>query len=403
LLSTAPFYRMIKPLRILLVLSESPLPFGHACGRWYYVLLKELVDRGHQVRTFVMCADSKEIRQARDLFPASKYDMLFYPRRIGKGFYAKWATFRRPYSYAISPDLRNDLRNSRESGFDVLHLEGIWSGWLGRSHDAAKAVLNFHSLYDIDQETQPICGWVDWFQKELRRRAEYHLLRSHPTLLTLTPRLRDGVQTIAPESSVHVVPLGIDVSLYDFIPKEQRIAEPVISVIGSMNWHPSRSAAVRLLTHLWPKIKERMPEAKLKIIGWDARASLREFLTLPDVEIIENVPDTRPYFEQTNLFLYTPGRGSGMKVKVLEAFAFGIPVVTTSEGVEGIPAEDGIHASLCDEDVGLIERTVRLLHDVDQQERQRLAARKLLESHCSPRATLDAVERVYTGIVERQS
>ena len=131
-------------------------------------------------------------------------------------------------------------------------------------------------------------------------------------------------------------------------------------MIGSMNWYPSHSAAVRLLTRLWPEIKRRIPNARVQIVGWQARSALKEFLEMPDVTIEENVPDIRAYFERTGVMLYAPARGSGMKVKILESFGFGVPVVTTSEGVEGLPAVDGVHAGVCEDDAGLIDRAVEL-------------------------------------------
>ncbi|HEY2857559.1 MAG TPA: glycosyltransferase, partial [Terracidiphilus sp.] len=122
------------------------------------------------------------------------------------------------------------------------------------------------------------------------------------------------------------------------------------------------------------------------------------YLDLPDVTISENVPEMRPYFERAGVMLYAPGRGSGMKIKILEAMALGVPVVTTSEGVEGIPAVDSEHAGICENDAGLIERTINLLKDPLLQNRQRRAARQLLERHCSPARTLDGIERIYRRI-----
>jgi hypothetical protein len=92
-----------------------------------------------------------------------------------------------------------------------------------------------------------------------------------------------------------------------------------------------------------------------------------------------------------------------MKVKVLEAFAYGVPVVTTSEGVEGIPAQDGIHAGVSDQDAGLVERALDLLKNPGRQERQRQAARALVEEHCHPRLVLDGVERCYEDMLKRQA
>jgi glycosyltransferase involved in cell wall biosynthesis len=188
--------------------------------------------------------------------------------------------------------------------------------------------------------------------------------------------------------------------MYPYIPDDKRTAEPIVSVIGNMGWYPTHSAAVRLLTRLWPEIKRRVPAAKVQLVGWGARQALAEFAAMPDVAIEENVPDTRPYFEQTGVMLYAPGRGSGMKIKVLEALGYGVPVVTTSEGVEGLPATDGVHAGVCEDDAGLIDRTVQLLDDPAAQNRQRAAGRELLEEHCGPKVTVDAIEEIYAGMLK---
>src|SRR5262249_37086295 len=156
----------------------------------------------------------------------------------------------------------------------------------------------------------PLAGWRDRLHRVLRRRAERRLIRSSGTLLTLSPRLRDAVRLIAPQTPIHVVPLALDLSLYPYLPAERRPKEPIISVIGSMDWYPSRSAAVRLLTRLWPAIRRRVPDARVQVVGWGAKEALRPYLPLPGVAVAENVPDTRSYFEQTGVLLYAPVRGS---------------------------------------------------------------------------------------------
>src|SRR5216683_4242703 len=97
-------------LRILLVLNEAPLPFGHAVGRWYWVLLRGLVERGHRVTVFATCDKPKDVAQAKSLFPAPQYDLRLYPFPERYSVWGKWQTFRRPYSYMIHPKLRRDLQ-----------------------------------------------------------------------------------------------------------------------------------------------------------------------------------------------------------------------------------------------------------------------------------------------------
>jgi glycosyltransferase involved in cell wall biosynthesis len=390
----------MSPLRILLVLLEPPVPFGNAAARWYYVLLRELTARGHRVTCFAACSKPAEMEEARRLFPPPDYDLRLYPFPARRGLGAKLETLRRPYSYMFSAELRRDLDAELERGFDVLHLEQLWCGWLGLAH-RERALVNVLYLFSIDLAAVPVHGIGSRMQRWLARRGERRLLRAYPRLAALSDRLRDEILRIASRANVSVCPLGIDHALYPYIPDEQRTAHPVVGVIGSMGWYPTHSAAVRLITRLWPEIKRRVPAAKAQLVGWGARGALAQFLEMPDVVIEEDVPDTRPYFERTGVMLYAPGGGSGMKVKVLEALGYGVPVVTTPEGVEGLPAQDGVHAGVCEDDAGLIERTVRLLRDPAAQNRQRAAGRALLEAHCGPKPTVDAIERAYAAMLGR--
>jgi glycosyltransferase involved in cell wall biosynthesis len=385
------------PLRVVLVMLEAPVPLGNAAARWYYVLLRELVARGHRVTALAACSKPTEMDEARRLFPAPEYDLRLYPFPARSGLRAKLDTARRPYSYVFSPDLRRDLEAELARGFDVLHLEQLWAGWVGLAH-RDRAVVNVHYLFSIDLEDAPRPGWKYRVLWRLTQRAERRLLRHFPVVAALSPRLAARVREIAPAARVEVVPLGLDPALYPYTPDDRRPADPVVGVIGNMRWGPTRSAAVRLVARLWPGIKKRVPAARLQLVGWGARSALADYLALPDVTVLEDVPDARPYFEQTSVLVYAPGRGSGMKVKVLEALAHGVPVVTTADGVEGLPAVDGVHAGVCEDDAGLIDRAARVLTDPAAANRQRAAGRALLEAHCGPKPTVDAVERVYQMI-----
>ena len=382
--------------RIVVVLSDPPLPFGNAAARWFFVLLKGLARRGHDVSAFASCADPAQAARVAELFPAPEYDVrLFPPRPARRGLGSKVATLFRPYSYLYGPGLHAALEAELARGVDVLHLEHLWGGWVGLGAED-RAVLNIHYLFEIDLADASARGLEARARQLMTRRAERYLLRRYPTISTLTQRLTDRVRELSPRSAVHTVPLGLDLDLYPFEAGGAPSGEgPVVGLIGSFHWEPTLSAAVRLLTRLWPEIRRRVPAARLQVVGREARKALAAYAGTPGAMFFEDVPDAIPYFRSSDVLLYAPSRGSGMKVKVLEAFALGVPVVTTAEGVEGIEAVDGVHAGVCEDDAGLIDRAVALLEDADLRERRRVAARALLESTVSPDVVLDRLEEVY--------
>lgn len=382
---------------VVVAMIEPPLPFGNAAARWFYVLLRGLVGRGHRVTALAACSKPREIDEARALFPAPDYDLRLHPFPPPGGVASKLRTLRRPYSYMFGAEFRRDLASALADGYDVLHLEQLWSGWVGLDH-ARKSVVNVHYLTRIDLADAPAPTVMDRVRRRSLFAAEARLLRAYPTITTLSPRLTDSVAAINPRARVATVPLGIDASLYPF-GTDPAPRPPTLGLIGSFDWRPSYAAAERLFTRLWPAIREHVPDARLLVVGRRARASLAAFLGTPGLEVAEDVPDTVPYFRAIDALLYAPPSGSGMKVKILEAFALGTPVVTNAEGVEGLPASDGVQAGIAEDDAGLVERAVALLRNPALREVRRRAARALLESHCGPGPTLDAVEDVHARIV----
>lgn len=390
----------MKKLRIIILLIEPPLPFGNAAARWFYVLLKGLVERGHEVMAFATCSKENEIEKAKNLFPKPAYDLRLYPMRKSSSLSQKVTSFLKPFSFKISTELQSDLEAELEKGFDILHVEQLWAGWSAQRF-SAKTLMNIHHFQSIDLEFTHNKSLREKYEKWQILRAEKTLTSLFPFIRSCSPRLEEYSKKINPKALIQTIPVGMDDSLYEYINDEERGSEPTIVMIGTMTWFPTSSAAIRLLERLWPKIKEEVPNAKLKIVGYDARSVLKKYLSLDGVEVFENVPEIEPYFKMGSVFVYAPARGSGMKIKILEAMLFGIPVVTTSEGSEGLPVVDGVHAGLCEDDEGLISRTVDLLKDRDKQNKMRLKGRELVTSFCGPKATLDQLEMVYQRMTEK--
>ena len=169
----------MRPLRIVLVMIEPPLPFGNAAARWFYVLLKGLVERGHNVTAFAACAKPGDIAAARDLFPSPAFDLRPYPIVPDRGFAGKWRTLRKPFSYMFSREFTRDLDATLAGGFDVLHLEQLWSGWLGLRH-VEKALVNVHYLLEIDLALERPNRLGAWKDRVLGLVTERRMARAYP-------------------------------------------------------------------------------------------------------------------------------------------------------------------------------------------------------------------------------
>lgn len=380
--------------RIIVVTLSEPYPFGNAHGRWLYVLLKELSRRRYQVRCLSVITNPAWAKLAYEAVTPLGVDLSFYPISLESNrLTRKWHTLRQPFSYSLSSALKAELVKEIRIGYDVLHLEQLWTGYL--ANRSPRTLVSVSHLPSLDLRGLNVASNPrSLLQRYFLGRSEAGLLRRLSTLTTLSARLASSIQSINRDARVFVVPFALDPSLYRLV-AEDTPTEPIIGFVGSMNWMPVFLAARRLITRIFPLVKQLVPKAKLLIAGWQARKALSEFVEYPDVSIVENVPNAEPYLNRLQVFAYPMWQGSGVKVKVLEAMAWGVPVVTTSDGVEGLDAVDGEHCFIADEDAMFAQRVVELLSDVDLREGFRRRARGFVEEHHSPIPVVSKLEQVY--------
>jgi glycosyltransferase involved in cell wall biosynthesis len=140
---------------------------------------------------------------------------------------------------------------------------------------------------------------------------------------------------------VTVVPIGVD--------PHGRLAEPrdtlsVASYVGTFSYPPNAEAAQLLLAE-WPRIKAVSGLRRLVFIGRNAAAHVT---AADDVEVRSDVPDVPAALADSDVLVVPLVAGGGVRVKIIEAFALGLPVVSTALGIEGLGAVDGVHAVIVD-------------------------------------------------------
>ncbi len=118
---------------------------------------------------------------------------------------------------------------------------------------------------------------------------------------------------------------------------------PTLLYLGAMSWQPNAKAAEFLAREILPAVRQRFPNARLQLVGRNPGADVLALRQLPGVEVAANVPDVGVYLAQATLLAVPLDSGGGTRLKILEAFAAGLPVVSTPIGCEGIDATAGEH------------------------------------------------------------
>lgn len=182
------------------------------------------------------------------------------------------------------------------------------------------------------------------------------------------------------ESAVAPICLNLDYFAYQPGPR----SEPVVLFTGHLSHPPNVDAASHFLRNIWPKVSEVRPAAKFRLVGLQPTKELAEAAQRGvNVELIPNVRDIRPYFQSASVYVVPMRFGGGVRQKILEAWAVGLPVITTAMGAEGIAARDGINCWIRDQPEAFAAQIVALL---DQPAPVSLlqAARREVEMKHSP-------------------
>ncbi|SPE43525.1 Glycosyl transferase, family 2 [Candidatus Sulfopaludibacter sp. SbA3] len=279
-------------------------------------------------------------------------------------------------------------RQLYQKRIDVLQLEYTP---LAQYHGAYRRIVC--ALFEHDVYFQSIrrgLGHMIGITEEIKARVEYlralrYELRTLPAfdqvqvctpanreyLLSfrpsLAPKLRDGLRA------------GIDTSQYEFRPTGR---DPLTMLfVGSFRHEPNRVAMEWFVRQVLPLILGRQPDARLVVAGSDPPPSHTYADYSANLEMLGYVDDVRRPLAQYAIFVCPILSGSGVRVKLLEAFAAGIPVVSTMVGAEGLAQEDGRICSLASDATGFAERVLALLEDPDAAAAMARRARSEVEKN----------------------
>ncbi|HKD18088.1 MAG TPA: glycosyltransferase family 4 protein [Thermoanaerobaculia bacterium] len=213
-------------------------------------------------------------------------------------------------------------------------------------------------------------------QEPRLRRLEASLARQSAGISCVSDRDREAIARLAPGPEPVVVPNGVDLSRYVF--RSRPPASERILFVGDLSWPPNADAVRWFARNVWPLVRERRPGTSVEIVGRDAPPELLAFADGRFAFAGES-DDTRPHWEAAAVAIVPLRVGGGTRLKILEAAACGVPVVSTRIGAEGLDFADEKELRLGDEPADFAGAVVALLSDPEAARRQASAARSRVE------------------------
>ncbi|RLC81797.1 MAG: glycosyl transferase family 1 [Chloroflexi bacterium] len=292
-------------------------------------------------------------------------------------------------------------RLAAEQHFDVAHADQLNMGQYAERVPGAFKVMDAHNaLWLLYQRLWATMSpgprkWLlgrDW---RLLKSYEGRLAREFDALLAVSPEDKAALQEAAGQPvDATVIPIAIDT---DEIQVVEREAEPGhILHIGTMYWPPNIDAVNWFVREIYPLIRQQRPDVQFDVVGSRPPADL---LALNDtgqgINVTGYVEDPTPYQQRAAVMIVPLLAGGGMRVKILQSLAEGIPIVSTTLGCEGIGVTDGEDILIADEPGDFAAAVLRVLNDRALAQRLSHNGRRLAETRYDYRRACVALDEVY--------
>jgi glycosyltransferase involved in cell wall biosynthesis len=294
-----------------------------------------------------------------------------------------------------------------ETRFDIAHADQLNMAQYAARVPGARKVFDAHNalwlLYKrLWQTMEPgLRKWLlgrDW---QLLKRYEGRVCREFDAVLAVSEEDKVALQEAigqngheAGDVGITVIPITVDTDEVARVARGPG-ADHVIHV-GTMYWPPNVDGILWFAREIWPLIRAQRAGTEFDLIG--ARPP-QEVIALSqdgnNIHVVGYVDDLNPYLAQTAVFVVPLRAGGGMRVKILNALAQGLPIVSTSLGCEGIKVTHDQDILIADTPTGFAEAVLRVLNDPDLSARLSDNGRRLAETLYDYRAACRPLDSIY--------
>jgi polysaccharide biosynthesis protein PslH len=293
---------------------------------------------------------------------------------------------------------------SSDVEFDIVHADQLnMAQYAARVKSAAK-VLDAHNalwlLYKRLYQTlktgpYKLVLFRDW---RLLKKYEGKICRTFDGILTVSEEDRRALLEAAGQPiEMKVIPIAVDTD--EISPVKRHSSASHLLHIGTMFWLPNVDGIIWFVREILHLIRQQYPNTVFDVVGANPPKSVVE-LGVKDsgVNVTGYVTDPQTYLEQAGVMVVPLRAGGGMRVKILNAMAQELPIVSTTLGCEGIAVEHEKHLLIADTPQEFAEAVVRLLDHPELGRKLSSESRKLVQSIYDYRVACEPITNLYQSV-----
>jgi len=395
-----------RPLRILFLAPYSLYPPTHGGAVFMYQTVRELATR-HELHILAFVDSPEEVQSNRELERhAASVECLvrdFPPRRD------LWGLL--PYSVRcfISAEFQRRVQRILwERQIDLVQAEYTQLGQFAGGWRRTPTVLFEHDIYfqavwralgqmrSAGECLPALAEWLRALRYELRLLARMDLVQ------TCSEKQADLLKSFLGGRVAVRGDLRTAIDTADYEPVFSRRDPGTLLFVGNFRHAPNLGGLRFLLEKVMPRLRAERPKAELMVVGAYPTPEVDRLCDRPGVRLLGMVPEIREVLARYAVFLSPIFAGSGVRVKILEAFAAGIPVISTPLGAEGLDVADGLELLLARDARGFVSAIMDLLEHPERAEALARRARRTVEQRWDTRVVLKRLDGAYRELVRER-
>lgn len=394
-------------MKILLITQVLPYPLDSGPKIKTYHVIKYLAEKHDIVLvSFVRGDQSEHIKELRQ-FCNIIYTVPMKRSVIADGFaLIRSLIIKKPW--IILRDDRQSMHAllrslSMKQVFDAVHADQLNMAQYAMHVKANIRVLDEHNaLWLLYKRLSEKLGrgmrrWLferDW---KLLRKYEGEICGEFTHILTVSEEDKTALtEVVKANTKIDVIPIAIDTN--EFTPVERIKGADHILHIGTMFWPPNVDGLQWFLKEIYPLIVSRKPGIIFDVVGARPPKELLELARqYPGVNIVGYVEDPSDYYRNTGVMIVPLRAGGGMRVKILNAMAQGLPVVSTTLGCEGIKVENRVHCIIADTPIDFANAVIEILNNPDFAESLIRNSLELVKNQYDFRNACKPLDAIYSS------
>ncbi|MCM8757778.1 MAG: glycosyltransferase, partial [Candidatus Omnitrophica bacterium] len=382
---------------ILLITPFLPYPLNIGGKIRIYTLAKFLKDRyNFYLLSLIHKEEERDyILNLKDIF---KDVFIIYHKRP----LSKTSIFPSQYKFSYSLDLIEKLKElQRNLVLDLVHIESNELLYLTKYIKHLPIIYTEHDISILTLGKSYYCK--DGFNIfDYLKRVYFHCrsYRNLDRVVTLSLEDKQILESWFPYANLEYIPTGVDLDYFSFKDNDRTLETPKrLIFVGHYLHFPNEDAVIYFAKKIYPLVKEEIKDIEFLIVGSDPTPAIRELEKDSSIKVTGTVPDVRPYLNLSDVFVNPIRYSGGIKGKVLEAMAVGLPVVSTKIGKYGINAIDNYDILIADNNKSFASLVIRLIKDKELYRKISSNARRLVEDKYDWRKIVNKLDLAYAKTI----